>query len=349
MRWLFIGKLKDEGVNKSWREYYEAQAAAAGEEGVAQAKEAAKKPAGGIRWDNGRVWAGERELLKAMDPIRKEAVVQGLRALPYVGFFWLVASLALSSYAATVTAVGELRDERLKSLEKDLRAQVRESIKRRRGDIAGGPGGAGRQRRDPTGTPSEMGRTNREDDDASPMGGEGFFGATEAEERARMMGNSEAKPQRQGGGFQRTPPSPFQTSDRQGGFQQDRYEKQPRPLESSFDDAIPTGGMGSLGDDPSSSEGGSAWERIRQNSASGSPSEPSSTRGRRMRKPGDGFQQQQQQQRRREAEAEEDGFAISRTDEERNYARDEAQREFDARVEKERAGGDFSGGRDGRW
>jgi hypothetical protein len=39
-----------------------------------------------------------------------------------------------------------------------------------------------------------------------------------------------------------------------------------------------------------------------------------------------------------------DDFAFSKENEERSLARTEAQREFDARVERERRGGDFSSG-----
>lgn len=39
-----------------------------------------------------------------------------------------------------------------------------------------------------------------------------------------------------------------------------------------------------------------------------------------------------------------DSFTFSKTEEERNLAQIEAQKEFDARVEKERRGGDFSSG-----
>ena len=70
---------------------------------------------------------------------------------------------------------------------------------------------------------------------------------------------------------------------------------------------------------------------------------PSSAGGRRMQR-GGGFQQQQQQPKR-----EEDSFAFSASEGEKSYAKDEAQKAFDERVEKERQGGDFSGGRDKKW
>ena len=107
MRWLWAGKMADAGVNRSWAEYREAAAAAAAEEEGGGAK--AKKPPASIRWDGGRLWVGEKELMRAWGPVRREATLQGLRALPYVGLGWFVAAMVASGYAATVTAVGEMK------------------------------------------------------------------------------------------------------------------------------------------------------------------------------------------------------------------------------------------------
>ena len=378
MRWLWMGKLKDEGINQAWRDYYEAQktAAAGGEqEAAAGATEGAakKKPPGSLRWDGGRLWVGEREVMKAFSPVRREAILQGFRSFPYIGLGWLVTSLALSSYAATVTAVGEMRDQRLETLEKELRDQVRKTMSKRRGDVPVSPPRTDRARPSPI---QHIDTTADADEGANPTNDDGFFGETEAEERIRLMGNSESRRQEQQqqqrqGGLQRSPPNPFQTSDRQGSFQQDRYETQSRRSESSFDDASPTGGAGMMGgdtdidNDNNSSQSGSAWERIRQNTSPSSSSDrPTNTGGREGGGVGEGgawdrlqqrnahglppSQQRQQQQRISDRDDTTDSFAFSSSESERNYARDEAQKEFDARVEKERAGGDFGGG-DRKW
>ena len=44
-----------------------------------------------------------------------------------------------------------------------------------------------------------------------------------------------------------------------------------------------------------------------------------------------------------------DSFAFSRTEEERSYAKDEAQKQFDERVERERRGEDFGAKGSRRW
>jgi hypothetical protein len=62
-------------------------------------------------------------------------------------------------------------------------------------------------------------------------------------------------------------------------------------------------------------------------------------------------QQHETQKEQREGATTGDSFAFSKTEEERTYAKEEAQKEFDARVERERRGGDFSkgGGDQKRW
>lgn len=90
------------------------------------------------------------------------------------------------------------------------------------------------------------------------------------------------------------------------------------------------------------SDGGSAWERIRRGaglSASGKNEHRGTTNSR-----GTG------EQREGSGSSGSDEFSFSSLEQERSYAQEEAQRDFDARVEKERQGGDFSekSGRGGR-
>ena len=126
-------------------------------------------------------------------------------------------------------------------------------------------------------------------------------------------------------------------------FQTEKASRQPKNFDDDYDDASPTGGRGAMddGDAGGSGEGGgSVWERIRRQQASGGSSPPAQSRGRRM----DGVGQEQQ-----EGSTTGDSFSFSRSEEERNYAKDEAQREFDERVERERRGRDFSSGSGKRW
>lgn len=81
----------------------------------------------------------------------------------------------------------------------------------------------------------------------------------------------------------------------------------------------------------SSTTGGSAWERLRQQASQNASTTPSS------RQPQTRVQGEQ-----REGSTLGDSFSFSESDEERQLARSEAQREFDARMDREREGKDFS-------
>ena len=94
---------------------------------------------------------------------------------------------------------------------------------------------------------------------------------------------------------------------------------------------------------------GSAWDRLRRGEKptpipqnSGGKPPPSQSQ----------WSRRQSETQREQTEGSTTGnFAFSKTEEERNYAKEEAQKEFDARVERERRGGDFSqgGGDQRRW
>ncbi|MCJ1463427.1 hypothetical protein MMC07_002034 [Pseudocyphellaria aurata] len=112
------------------------------------------------------------------------------------------------------------------------------------------------------------------------------------------------------------------------------------------------------------SDGGSAWERIRRGAGSSTEAAASDKmKERRGTRGVEGRQRPQQQQQQREKREQRNGsgrwgggsssgggddFSFSSSEQERSYAQEEAQRDFDARVEKERRGGDFSEGSGGR-
>jgi len=109
---------------------------------------------------------------------------------------------------------------------------------------------------------------------------------------------------------------------------------QSRRNNNSSDDASPQGSP----QPAPAARSGSTWDRIRQESAGskGSPRQsPTNT--------------PQIRNEQHEGSTLGDSFSFSSTDEERQLAKVEAQKEFDARVERERQGGDFSesGGKGG--
>lgn len=66
-------------------------------------------------------------------------------------------------------------------------------------------------------------------------------------------------------------------------------------------------------------QSGSAWERLRQQATSGKPVQPA----------------------RRDTSSSGDSFSFSSTDEDRQLAKAEAQKDFDSRIERERSGEEF--------
>lgn len=97
-----------------------------------------------------------------------------------------------------------------------------------------------------------------------------------------------------------------------------------------FDEDSPTGGLAMTDERVPAQRSepvGSAWDRIRRGETISPTRRAQKTPTRERRKAADG-----------------DSFTFSKTDEERSYAKEEAQKDFDARVEKERAGKNFGTG-----
>jgi hypothetical protein len=250
-------------------------------------------------------------------PTPKNAILKGsratimwhiLRSNAYVFIGKTVANLFFGSYAASVTAVGELSDPRLKELTKAMREHASERSGRQLPSPAGIPRPPMRPGQYPqqSQTPAQ--------DNASPTGG---------------MANYEEPATAQGWPQEQTRANP----------QMERWKSQPQQEEKPFDmfgdDASPTGGQGMQSDMSSSSQStGSAWEKIRR----GQKPEPKQNTS------GWSRLQNNTQKEQREGSTMGDSFTFSKTEEERSLAQMEAQKEFDARVEKERRGGDFSGG-----
>ena len=111
---------------------------------------------------------------------------------------------------------------------------------------------------------------------------------------------------------------------------------------TSFDDASPTASSEAP---PQPQAETNAWQRIRQERSRGQP-QPRQAAS--YPRPGQQPQGNAWMERRRESAAQtpsggtrEDSFSFSSNEEERQLAKEEAQKEFDARVERERQGKDF--------
>jgi hypothetical protein len=261
-----------------------------------------------------------------------------MRVLAYGAVGKYIGDILFGSYSMSVAAVGELSDPRLKAIVNAVRQQGQ----RRQGGLSGpiptGPvgstqrGGAG------------MGK-NKQQDDASPTGG--IYGNDQDDMRQGESGKSD---------------EPYPSNWPKPGYSQPQTEtpKASLPIEgrdtqasqsNDFDDASPTAGQGMRAD--TAQQSGSAWERIRRGSKSGGQSGGSSwptnnqEASPQSRESAWAKLQNNTQPEQRQGLTTGDSFAFSKSDEERSLAKDEAQKEFDARVERERRGGDFnSGGRD---
>lgn len=227
-----------------------------------------------------------------------------------------IAQILLGSYCVSVAAVGQMSDTRLKTMNDQIKTQAQQK--------RGGLPRQNPQRRAPASA-----STNTQADDASPTGGMLW------EEPASDEGavNATGTPQTQSSRAQWNPRKPT--------------PNQMTPATSSpgpFDDASPTGGQGVAADTPPASQG-SAWERLRRGEKLETSSSTSSNQSAWQRA------QNETQKEQRQGSTTGDSFAFSKSDEERSYAKEEAQKEFDLRVERERRGGDFSqnGGDQKRW
>lgn len=263
-----------------------------------------------------------------MFPTPSKAMLKGSRAilmwhiLRYNAYLFIgktVADLVVGSYAASVTVVGELSDPRLK----DLTKAMREHASERSGKQLPSPAGIPRPPMKPGQYPPQS--QNTAQDNASPTGGMTNY---EEPETTQSWPQEQERDGPQTVRWKSQPPS-----------QQAPPRQEEKPFDMFDDDASPTGGRGIQADMSSSTQssntGGSAWEKIRRGQKP-APKQENTSGWSRL--------QNNTQKEQREGSTMGDSFTFSKTEEERNLAQIEAQKEFDARVEKERRGGDFSSG-----
>ena len=167
-------------------------------------------------------------------------------------------------------------------------------------------------------------------DDASPTGG--MFGGAEPE-------SPQQEPQWQ---------TPTQSIPPTVPVQARMPEPQSQPFEIFGDDSPSPAQQGVVPDtQPSQQPRGSAWERIRRGERPAGAGGWDKVRKTQGPEQSEWSRQQAQEEReQRQGSTPGEGYAISKI--ENSHAKEDAQREFDARVEQERQGGDFSGNQK-RW
>ncbi|TKA66573.1 hypothetical protein B0A55_08271 [Friedmanniomyces simplex] len=243
----------------------------------------------------------------------------------------VLGQIFFGSYALSVSLTGRAMDSRLKDFNQAMKQKAKSGLGREAGkrveDESAGPKGMetydmARQRR----SAQEVVRRGRQQsaaatDDASPTGGafsDDFTGAAEV----GFMDEQQLR----------------QKVDAQMASSRDRSSASvSAPTSNNSTSQAPRASSGSL---PQLS--GSSWDRLRQGAMSGQSGDtskgtaPSGSAG--SRAPGQASSN----------DSLGDSFSFSSSDADRELAKSEAQSEFDARLERERAGKDFSQGGGGR-
>lgn len=174
------------------------------------------------------------------------------------------------------------------------------------------------QRRIPTAYPKKANV-----DDASPTGGWDAEGDTDSgfQEEAAKGPPTAASPRP----WPKVRPVPVDSP---------RQDIRDQPFDA-FEESSPTGAEQGMMEDKVTPvrQTGSAWDKIRKGEKLDrqNPESAWSKKG-------------QNPQGQKRGSSNSDDFAYNKSEEESAYAKDEAQKEFDARVERERRGGDFSKG-----
>lgn len=249
--------------------------------------------------------------------LRAEMGWHFLRRMSYGFFGGAVGTVIVGTYAAATAAAGQRVDPRMADIVEALKGMTPTELRNK------ARGGSRQQEAN-----REQVQTQRRDegaygfahDDTSPTGSD--TGVLEdGQMRAREVRQQ---------GFAR---GEAQSGPRPGTFAMETAGSQPL----DFDDASPT-----AGNEPLASQmpvGGNAWERLRR--------ENTASQGARGSRPNASQMGSNAWADRRGASVVEeqkrgstvgDSFSFSRSDEERALAKQEAQREFDARVERERSG-----------
>ncbi|TGO89855.1 hypothetical protein BPOR_0090g00020 [Botrytis porri] len=253
------------------------------------------------------------------------------RGLCYGYIGTTVSKFLFGGYAASVGAVGQMGDTRLK----DIVKATSEEVARHQKNLPS-PAGIPRPPMKPgQGQPQPQTRSTQGYDDASPTGEAEWS----EEDNAPASGQTAPQTFPQTRGWPQRKPVPAQAPAQEG--------EKPFDL---FDDASPTNGQG-MDTAPTTAQSpgqtGSAWDRIRRGEK---PASTSHTTTSQPPKSGWATVQNNKPKASSDAPSSADSFTFSKTEEDRNLAQVEAQKEFDARVEKERRGGDFSSGGDQkRW
>ncbi|OCK86418.1 hypothetical protein K432DRAFT_1140 [Lepidopterella palustris CBS 459.81] len=249
---------------------------------------------------------------------RARMMWHGLRSAPFLLLGQLFGSALAMNYAAPVAVLSIQRDARLANFNEAMRKQANDAREKAQMEARGQSPGQALPNRNPSPAIQIPRRTEDRSGSEWPSGS-----SSSDDDMSPTAGND-----------------PWMSSTDADTERVEPFRRPNRAVEKPFtyDDASPTGGMFSNETREKSNEG-SAWDRIRKSASSGQPASGQHTSSSGGARPS--------QTEQRESSTLGDSFSFSSTDEERQLAKAEAQREFDARLERERRGGEFDdqGGR----
>jgi hypothetical protein len=283
----------------------------------------------------GSSWSKER-----LGPLRGPTARIGWHSLR-LGSYWLLGSVVgavfFGSYAISLSLAGRAMDPRLKEFTEKLKQLQKDGVStqaiRRQQDVEGttqeetfeqrrqrrGVQGMSResaQNRGPAQSSTQSASQSNGWDDASPTGGSFSNDYSDASSDTGILNDA-------------------QMNKRQTQQQADAWSSPAENRASTVDlnKAAPqrpsaNRQAANQGDGAASApQSGSTWERLRQQAASGKPTISGTPRGSRG-----------------EQSEGEDSFSFSQGEEDKQLAKTEAQKDFDARLERERSGKDFDEG-----
>jgi len=264
----------------------------------------------------------------------------------------ILGGVFFSSLAVSLDAAGKASDPRLKDFSSALRQRMKEGRSMepmnprtgQKSSVTTQEGGMqsqvlkaeealNRSRARNANPPSpRMQRSSRRDDDMSPTSGSWVDENVNASSDTGLLSDAQIRSQES---RQQADERTSATENRANTFDLNKVTRQPRSFDQ--DDASPAASNAAASKPQS---GGNTWERIRKEAVAGPKSPANSSWNRPKSVQGE----------QREGSTLGDSFSFSETDEERQLAQSEAQRDFDARLEKERQGGEFDqGSRGKRW
>lgn len=262
----------------------------------------------------------------------------------------LFAMIFFGTYSVSVSGAGRATDQRLKDFNRDIQERIKQSgntpMPPRQGQRSpiGTPAGNMDHQVERARTMLEQGRERNQqraqqaaqqaqsrqmDDDMSPTSGSWMDDYKSASSDTGLLSDSQIQEQER---RQRASADSSPTSNRDNTFDMNKVTSQPTNSDNSSPQAsgrpVPAG---------------SSWERLRREAQA--QKQAPSQESRQGRTAGWGAVQREQQT----GSTVGDSFSFSSTEEERQLAKSEAQKDFDARLERERQGGDFNQGREKRW